>query len=301
MLSQPDQATLTAAATAVEANAAGRGALVDNLVEQVRALLASFTQWYSDPAVLKMSRDIGLGMVLPTQKVMASQEDAYLANVSTLLAGKTVRPVGAAPMTDLRVGVDPADVYERLARQYRYERSTGMGEADALTHVLTRADVMNQADVALAARRQDAEFFAQHKVTGYRRVIHPELAKTGTCGLCIAASDQIYHRDRLLPLHDRCNCGVMPIIGGFDAGSALNNLDLSTLYTDAAGGSNKSGTNAADLKRTRYQVDHHGELGPTLVPKDSGRKRKAVTTRGAIAARANSAEPGTPYRDFTHA
>jgi hypothetical protein len=261
------QATDLAAVTAaVEANAAGRNALVDNLVAQVQALLKTFTGWYSDPAVAAMSKDIA-GLVTPTQQIMVAQENAYLSQVSSMLAGHTVPPAKLAPTHNLRAGVTPDDVYERIARQYRYERSIDVPEPDALQHVRTRADVMNQADVALAARRQDAEFFSQHDITGYRRVIHPELAKTGSCGLCIAASDQIYHKSRLLPIHDRCHCGVMPVIGGFDAGSALNNLDLSTLYEH--GGS----TSAADLKRTRYQIDQHGELGPTLVPKKRATKR----------------------------
>ena len=299
MVSNSQAETLAAVTPVVAANGIGRSALIDNLVTQVQALLNSFHGWYSDPAVMRMSREVA-SLVSPTQRTMVAQENAYLAQVTSILADKTVRPAKLAPITDLRADVAPDDVYERLARQYRYERSLGTDETDALQHVLTRADVMNQTDVALAARRQDAEFFTEHKITGYRRVIHPELAKTGTCGLCIAATDQIYHRDRLLPIHDRCHCGCMPIIGGFDAGNALNNLDLSTLYTDAAGGSDsKTGTDARDLKRTRYQVDEHGELGATLVPKDSGRRRKSVTTRGAIRSRANAAEPGTPYGDIT--
>ncbi len=256
--------TLAAATTLVAANGAGRSALVDNLAAQVRALLELFTQWYSDPAVVRMSREVS-GIVIPTQQQMVAQENAYLSEISTRLSDRTVRPARLAPVEDLRTGVTPDEVYERIARQYRYERSIGVDEADALEHVLTRADVMNQTDVALAARRQDAEFFTEHHITGYRRVIHPELSKSGTCGLCIAASDQVYKKDRLLPIHARCHCGVMPILGGFDAGSALNNLDLGTLYEH--GGS----TSAADLKRTRYKVDEHGELGPVLVP----RKRAA--------------------------
>jgi hypothetical protein len=175
-------------------------------------------------------------------------------------------------------------VYERLARQYRYERSTGVDESKALDHVLTRADVMNQMDVSLAARSEAEKFFTEHKITGYRRVIHPELSKGGVCGMCIAATDRVYRKNALMPIHDRCHCGVMPILGGFDAGSALNDRDLSLgdLYDNAAGGSQRTGTNMADLKRTRYAVDDHGELGPVLVPKDSGRKRKQPTTLGSM-------------------
>ncbi len=270
---------LVALQQAVAANAAGRNALTVNLVAQVQALLRGFTGWYDQLAVKQLSKDVA-ALVSPTQRVMASQEDAYLSQVSTMMAPKPLRPVGPVQVTDLRANVAPEDVYARLAVQYRYERSVGTTEDKALTSVLTRADVMNQTDVALAARSEDQKFFEAHKITGYRRVIHPELSKGGTCGLCIAASDRIYRSDRLMPIHARCHCGVMPIIGGFDAGSSLNNLDLGTLYEDAAGGSGRTGTDMADLKRTRYRVDEHGELGPVLVPKDSGRQRKRPTTLG---------------------
>ncbi len=280
MAQQPDAAQLVALQQLVSANGAGRKALTDNLVTQVHAVVADFTGWYNPPAVRQMSQTIA-GLVRPTQRVMASQEDAYLAQVSSILAPKPLPPVGPVPVGNLRAHVEPEAVYERLAVQYRYQRSVGTTEEQAQANVVTRADVMNQMDVALVARSQAQAFFEAHKITGYRRVIHPELSKGGTCGLCIAASDRIYRSDRLMPIHDRDCCGVMPIIGGFDAGSSLNNLDLGDLYQNAAGGSDKSGTNVADLKRTRYRVDDHGELGPVLAPKDSGRPRKRITTRGS--------------------
>jgi hypothetical protein len=176
-------------------------------------------------------------------------------------SGRTFKPVGPVVVSDLRKGVPPEQVYERLAVQMRYERSTGTPEPDALKHVLDRADVMNQMDVALAARSEAEKFFTSHAIAGYRRIVHPELSVGGACGMCIAASDRVYHKNRLLPIHARCKCGVMPIIGGWDAGHSLNNLDLGSLYTDAGS------TSMRDLKATRYQIDEHGELGAVLVPK----------------------------------
>jgi len=121
-------------------------------------------------------------------------------------------------------------------------------------------------DVALAARAQDQKVLSVTPLAvGYRRVIHPELTAGGTCGLCIAASDRRYHKAELMPLHARCACTVAPIMrGGADPGNSLNNLDLGDLY-EAAGS-----TSAAELKRTKWQVDAHGELGPVLAPKGAG-------------------------------
>jgi hypothetical protein len=96
-------------------------------------------------------------------------------------------------------------------------------------------------------------------VTGYRRIVHPELAKTGTCGLCIVASDNVYHTAQLLPIHGNCNCTVLPIVGEIDPGTGLNNLTLGDFYA-AAGDS----TFGEDLKKTRFVVNEHGEYGPVL-------------------------------------
>jgi len=254
-------AALVAVQQAVEANAAARAALTDNLVAHVRALVEGFHAWYDDLAVRRLAKQIS-GLVQPAQRVMASQEDAYLAHIASTMAGHAVRPVGQVVVTDLRNGVDPEKVYERLAVQYRYEISKGETPDAAKGHVLTRADVMNQMDVTLAARAQAQKNVIEMPATGYRRVIHPELSQGGVCGLCIAAADRIYHKKALLPIHDRCKCGVLPIIGANDPGGSLNNIDLGTLYKNAG-----DSTSGANLKRTRYQVDEHGELGPVLLPK----------------------------------
>jgi hypothetical protein len=111
--------------------------------------------------------------------------------------------------------------------------------------------------------------YAAAEAEGYRRVIHPELSQDGrgTCGLCIVASDRIYSRQELLPLHAGCHCGVLPIIGGRDHGQTINRGDLSKLY--AAAGS----TRAEQLRETRVRVDEHGELGPVLSYADQAAPR----------------------------
>ena len=92
-------------------------------------------------------------------------------------------------------------------------------------------------------------------ITGWRRVIHPELSDGGTCGLCVAATTRVYRTGKLKPIHDGCNCGVMPIVGEDDPGDALNRLDLGDLYDDAGGT-----TDGWTLKQTRYQVGAGGQL-----------------------------------------
>jgi len=121
--------------------------------------------------------------------------------------------------------------------------------------------------LAYRAQLEQAAKSDPSTVTGYRRVIRPELSAGGTCGLCVAVSTRLYFRGDLLPLHSRCKCTVIPVIGEAggdgDIGGAINDMDLAALY-DQAGGNR-----AAELKRTRYKVIRHAELGSWLVPADS--------------------------------
>lgn len=252
----------------VEANAAARESIAEQVMAQVRALIEAFQSWYDDLAVRRLAKQI-TGIVQSGQKVVAAHEDAYMSWVLSTQSGKTVPPAGQVAVDDLRNGVDPERVYERLAEQFRYQRSVGKTPAQALDLVLERAEIVTDTDITLAARAQDQKNLqAAHLAVAYRRVIHPELSKGGTCGMCIAATDRVYKKGSLLPIHDRCHCTVSPIMkGGVDPGSSLNNLSLGDLYGDA------DGTQAADLKRTRYKVTEHGELGPVLVPKRRKKRR----------------------------
>jgi hypothetical protein len=141
--------------------------------------------------------------------------------------------------------------------------------AEIMARVGDRAVVMAGDNLNLALRAQIEESAKRDPstVTGYRRVIHPELSQGGTCGLCVAASTRPYTRGDLLPLHSRCKCIVVPIVGESggdgDVGGAINDADLGLLYDEA------TSTGRKDLKRTRYKVISHGELGSWLVPAGS--------------------------------
>lgn len=164
-----------------------------------------------------------------------------------------------------------AEVLKRPAAVARWARSQGEPEDVARERGIVRLDQVIDDNLMLAERLGGQQVLAQAveldikrgiepRAVGYRRVIHSEFSYGGTCGLCITASNQIYHYAELLPIHSNCHCTISPITKGNDPGAALNNLDLSTLYEDAGG------TSAAHLKRTRYKTNKHGELGAVLVP-----------------------------------
>jgi hypothetical protein len=186
----------------------------------------------------------------------------YLAVVSSIATGEAL-PAPTLALPALRNGVDMAVVYERPAKLFRRLRAQGIEPGAAFQQAMTLAGTISEMNLTLAQREAYQQTFSRLErdagVTGYRRVVHPELSRTGTCGLCIVASDQVYHSAELLPIHGNCHCTVLPIVGELDPGSGLNNMTLGDFYA-AAGDS----TFGADLKKTRFVVNEHGEYGPVL-------------------------------------
>ncbi|WP_054686468.1 hypothetical protein [Microbacterium sp. No. 7] len=175
-----------------------------------------------------------------------------------------------------RSGTPIVEVYKRPARQVEHELRKALESTDATKTITERIEQIVEADLAAAARDEQQRVIdatPAEKVIGYRRVIHPELSKTGTCGLCIVASSRFYTRDDLLDLHDRCKCTVAPLTASNDPGLRLNREDLDKLYE--AAGSNY----AEDLKRISIRTVEHGELGPILVQKGHHYKDVAEVNR----------------------
>jgi hypothetical protein len=221
-----------------------------------RVAAMSPAQWYDDQAVASMAAAIGRD-VAGAQRHTAATTDAYLARMTGLMLDRRVAPAGVVNVTALR-GSPNALVYQRLGENYRWQRAQGLDHAEALRRTSQRAEVMADTDTTLAMRAQSRRFMTRRGIAGYRRVIRPEASAGGTCGLCIAAADRIYHKADLLPVHDRCSCETAPIVGGQDPGYSLNSADLDALY--GAAGS----THRKDLARVRITTHHHGELGPVL-------------------------------------
>lgn len=193
---------------------------------------------------------------------------------------------GGTHIVNLDEDATTVGMFNRPARTQRYLESKGIGDVEARAQAEQRLLTLVDDNLMLAQRLAEAEIIAQaaavdDRIVGLRRVIHPELSRTGTCGLCIAASDRIYKVTELRPIHDRCNCTTAAVTREYDPADDLNAVDLSRLYTDAG-----KSTSGAALKRTRYKVDEHGELGPTLIPAKPYKPRSAVGKKAAAAGRA---------------
>jgi len=181
-----------------------------------------------------------------------------------------------------REGVTPLEVYQRPLEEFRYWKSTGVGEREALAKMAQRVSTIADTDLTLARREETRKVFNNSpEVIGYRRVIHPELSEDGTsCGLCVVASTRVYDSGELMPIHDECNCSVLPITADADPGDELNQDDLNAIY-EAAGG-NTSG----DLLKTKVSFVAHGELGPIISGgnRQGSKQRKAAKDRSPITA-----------------
>jgi hypothetical protein len=181
----------------------------------------------------------------------------------------------------LRDGVTPLDVYQRPLEEFRYFESIGKKENEALALALQRVSTMADTDLTLGRREEARSIFeaSDDKVIGYRRIIHPEQSQDGTsCGLCVVASTRLYHTSELMPIHDECNCDVLPVTLDADPGQQINEDDLALIIDET--GSNIAG----ELLKTKVSFTEHGELGPIISTgnRAGSKQRKAAAKRPSL-------------------
>ena len=249
-------ADVVALTRTIDAFDSQRQALLERITSLVVADFERFDGWYSPRLVEEVAAQVATRLTAG-QLGTAQLTDAYLARTTSYVMGRVVTGSGVPLVMGqtLRAGVkDHEEVYGRVAAEYRYQRYLGRTDSEALTNAMVRAREMVGTDLGLAHQRQASRFVKSRGVTRYRRVIRSEKS----CGLCAAASDRIYWRGDLLPIHSRCRCGVIAVTANTDPGSQINDEILGEMY-DAAGS-----TKGADLKRVRVEVVENGELGPQL-------------------------------------
>lgn len=239
---------------------ARREALEQRIQKLVTAEFTRFDGWYSPKLVEEITQAVAARVSI-AQVGTATLTDAYLSRVTTYVTGTYVAGASVPQVMgkSLRMGVTGhEEVYGRVVSEYRYQRSVGADERQALSTALTRAQSMVSTDMGLAFQHQTKRFTEVRNINRFRRVVRPELSKGGACGLCVGASDRLYRRGDLMPMHARCKCTVIAVTSKSDPGSQLNDDTLSELYTQAGS------TAGADLKKVRVTVEQHGELGPQL-------------------------------------
>ncbi|MGW8565665.1 hypothetical protein [Isoptericola sp. NPDC055881] len=264
-----------------KADADNQAALEDSTVAQVQAAYADL-DWYDHAAITAAAAAAGAA-VRSASRTAAALTSAYLTRAIGEMAGSAPRGRTLSIVDPLRMEVASwATAYGRPADTVRFEVSKGKALVDAVELGLQRAEATTRIDIGLARRAQSrASYMGSTAVVGYRRVVHPELSRSGSCGLCVAAADRVYSRENLLPIHHRCKCTTLPVTRASDPGSPW---DMDDAFRETYGLS--ASTSARDLKETRvaYEVDEHGELGPVLVARQRsaapGRNRAAREERG---------------------
>jgi hypothetical protein len=138
-------------------------------------------------------------------------------------------------------GTPAQEVYERpfgalgaaLARQGQDGWGAGMESATAS---LVR---LAQTDLQLAQTHSARDWMAEDQyVKGYERI----LGGGDNCPLCEVAATNLYYREDLAPIHDRCGCSVAPVYG--EPGPL---------------------TRAGVFPTSDVRVEHDHEIGPRLL------------------------------------
>ena len=277
MPSQPRQLRLE---QLVDAHAARRQSLIETLLKAIFGIWFNFDRWYDDDLLNSAAARAAL-LALAAAREARRQDRAFNKAVFDEF-GLSYDDLGEVEDIYPRSGVSPLDVYRRPGLQYRYAIKQGKSEAEAREIALERAESLATTDVRIAGRDESVRDYAKVKgVLGWRRILHPELSRSGPCGLCVVAADRVYKSGDLEDIHDGCVCGKLPITDFDDPGLRMNRNDLDRLYA-AAGG------NAGDLlKRIRVQVHENGEIGPVL-------RREGDNFRDAEDAGATRYSPPTP-------
>lgn len=245
-------------------------------IKQVRARLEGFLRstWgnlgaWRDADVQRWVNQ-ALPVVLGAQRQVAALTDAYLAQ----LLGTGPSGVPFAEVTGAAVrGVDPGEVYQRPGKTVWTALSQGASLAAAVEAGATRAVSIAMTDLQLTKTHTSRRVLGAHDgVVGFRRT----LTGVHSCGLCIVASTQRYHKGDLLPIHPGCDCGVDPITGAHDPGQVIDPTRLANVHDAIQERFSASNLGAREipgqltdkgealLYRDALIVHTHGEIGPVL-------------------------------------
>lgn len=180
-------------------------------------------------------------LMLAAQRASATLTNAFLAR----RLGRSPLRLDPALVTGgaLRNGTGPDEVYRRPFVTVWTGLKDGQPWDDAVLAGLERATSAAAMDVQLAMRQTLTVVADQDsRIVGFQRV--PD---TGACDFCKLVSGQRYLKHDLMPLHNRCGCGVDVI--------TRDERDLFTGNQD----------NDLDLDPNDVRIEQHGELGPVLV------------------------------------
>ncbi|MGH3029265.1 MAG: hypothetical protein ACRDNE_00585 [Gaiellaceae bacterium] len=167
----------------------------------LRAWLRTFRN--RDEAVETLVRLIGA-----SQAQMTSLVDAYMATKS----GRSVKGLATPTLRALE------EVYERPFGALG-GLDAGADFGAAITSAQASVGKLAATDLQLAQTHAAREWMSdEDRIAGYERVI----SSGRPCGLCVAASTQLYAREDLMPIHEGCSCTVSPLTSTGPAPRPIN-------------------------------------------------------------------------------
>ena len=197
------------------------------------------------------------------RSAVVAEVDAYLTTYLTL-QGAPTRLAGLNADAYSRP-VDPDVQWRRPFTQQRLRLAEGAAFPEAVRFGQHQASTMLATDLQFASRGASRDRIADADgIDGYRRV---PSGSSQTCGLCIAASDQLYHVEDLMPIHDHCQCEVRPVSVARRTG--LSDGEYQRLLEQTGGDTSKAALSKVRLGDLPdgdipFRVVNHGELGPYL-------------------------------------
>lgn len=174
--------------------------------------------WASDEREGTIERTMGIAaggmaaMVRLTDAYMAAKQREAQGSGST----KGLSP--ADYTTAVLRGVAAEEVYARPFGAFGGQLEQGVALAVALASARASLRRLVATDIQLAQTHSARDWMADSpRVFGYKRV----LSSGKNCPLCEAAARRIYYREDLMPIHERCGCGVSPMFGEHPGGLSV--------------------------------------------------------------------------------
>jgi hypothetical protein len=236
----------------------------------IAALVTLFTRpgaWRDAQAAAFVGRAVPL--VQGAQRSLAALTAVHIADQAGAALRRRLAPPGIpdTAAVNLRRGVDARTVYHRPFVTVRTALSKGEPLDRAVQIGSSRlreiAELDMQQTYAHASRAAMTGLPAGTQPHFWRRV----LVGSENCAMCVVASTQRYHRDKLNPIHPGCDCNVEPIFGT-DPGQVIDPDLLEKVHAavHALTGEHDAGARSPDYRLLTVQMTaEHGELGELLV------------------------------------
>lgn len=206
--------------------------------------------------------------VQAAQQRMVALTAAYLSRQVAALTGEPLRhaPAPVGMLSEPLRGVPLAEEYARPFHDVWTALHDGKPLTEAVQTGRDRLENLAATDLQLAKTHSARQVMSgDRRIVGYRRVLEGAYS----CGLCVVASTQRYHKADLMPIHPGCDCSVAPIVGDKDPGLVIDEQRLAGAHQAIADrfGKAEAGARAAGTVPNYRDVlvtHEHGEIGPVL-------------------------------------